>query len=182
MSSLPVPPPPCLSEATSSIVPTNPKLLTGPGPSNVSQRVLSAMSLPALGHLHPEFTRVMDDVKAGVQYIFQTKNDVTLALSATGHAAMEAVMVNLVEDGDVVLIADNGIWGERSADMARRQGGDVRTMKNPPGVAFKLEEFERALEKEKPSLLFVTHGESSTGCLQDLTGIGELCRRSVMGY
>ncbi len=64
----------------------------------------------------------MDDVKAGIQYIFQTTNPLTVALSATGHAAMETVMVNLVEPGDVILIASNGIWGERSSDMAKRQG------------------------------------------------------------
>ena len=64
----------------------------------------------------------MDDVKEGIQYAFQTKNALTLALSATGHAAMEAVMVNMLERGETVLIANNGIWGERSSDMARRHG------------------------------------------------------------
>ena len=64
----------------------------------------------------------MDDVKAGIQYIFQTKNKMTLALSSTGHAGMECVMTNLIEKNDVVLIANHGIWGERAMDMARRQG------------------------------------------------------------
>ena len=73
----------------------------------------------------------MDDVKAGVQYIFQTKNPMSLALSATGHAAMECVMTNLLEPGKTVLIANNGIWGIRSADMARRQGATVK----PPAPA-----------------------------------------------
>lgn len=64
----------------------------------------------------------MDDVKAGIQYAFQTRNPLTVALSATGHAAMEATMVNMLEHGEVVLIASNGIWGERASDMARRHG------------------------------------------------------------
>ena len=64
----------------------------------------------------------MDEVKAGIQYAFQTKNALTLALSATGHAAMEATMVNVLERGDVVLVAENGIWGERAMDMAKRHG------------------------------------------------------------
>jgi len=75
-----------------------------------------------LGHLHPEFTQVMDEVKEGLKYAFQTKNALTLALSATGHAGMEAVMANMVEGGDRVLIANNGIWGDRAAEMARRHG------------------------------------------------------------
>ena len=69
-----------------------------------------------------DFFKVMDDVKAGIQYIFQTKNKMTLALSSTGHAGMECVMTNLIEKNDVVLIANHGIWGERAMDMARRQG------------------------------------------------------------
>ncbi len=64
----------------------------------------------------------MDDVKAGIQYAFQTKNPLTLAISGTGHAGMEAALVNLIERGDVVLVGVNGIWGERASDLARRLG------------------------------------------------------------
>lgn len=64
----------------------------------------------------------MDDVKQGIQYAFQTKNLLTLAISGTGHAGMEAALCNLIERNDVVLIGINGIWGERAADMANRQG------------------------------------------------------------
>ena len=80
------------------------------------------MALPTIGHLHPEFCKVMDDCKAGVQYAFQTNNKMTLVLSSTGHSGMECVMTNLLEKDDVVLIANHGIWGERAMDMARRQG------------------------------------------------------------
>ena len=79
---LDISPPPSLEEPLN--VPL--KTMTGPGPSNVSQKVLDAQALPTLGHLHPEFTKIMDDIKAGVQYIFQTNNTMTFALSATGHA------------------------------------------------------------------------------------------------
>lgn len=64
----------------------------------------------------------MDDVKEGIKYIFQTKNELTLALSASGHGGMEAVLCNLLETDDKVLVAVNGIWGERAADMAQRNG------------------------------------------------------------
>jgi len=151
------------------------KTLLGPGPSNVPERILKAMALPTIGHLHPEFCKVMDDCKAGAQYAFQTKNKMTLVLSSTGHAGMECVMTNLLEKDDVVLIANHGIWGERAMDMARRQGGDVRELAKPAGEPFNLAEIGAALEKHKPVLFFVTHGESSTGGLQGLEGIGPLC-------
>ena len=66
----------------------------------------------------------MDDTKAGIQYAFQTNNSLTLALSSTGHSAMEAVMTNVLQEGDIVLIAENGIWGQRAGDMASRQGNN----------------------------------------------------------
>jgi len=151
------------------------KTLAGPGPSNVSDRVLQAQALPTLGHLHPEFCKIMDDIKAGVQYIFQTKNTMSLALSATGHAAMECVMTNMLEPGRTVLIANNGIWGIRSADMARRQGATVKEITTPAGTTFTLQQIEAGIKEHKPDLLFVTHGESSTGVLQPLEGLGPLC-------
>merc|ERR1712240_836852 len=118
---LDVAPPSSLSQPL--VVPS--KTLSGPGPSNCADRVLQAQSLPTLGHLHPEFCTIMDDIKAGVKYIFQTKNEASFALSATGHAAMECVMTNMFEPGKSVLICNSGIWGVRSADMARRQGAEV---------------------------------------------------------
>lgn len=171
MSSLTVPPPPSLSEALN--IPQ--KTLAGPGPSNVSERVLKAQSQPTIGHLHPEFCKVMDDIKAGTQYIFQTKNAMTFALSATGHAGMECVMTNLLEPGRKVLIANNGIWGVRSKDMAQRQGATVVEANTPTGSNFSLDELEAAVKEHKPDLLFVTHGESSTGVLQPLEGLGAMC-------
>jgi len=155
------------------------KLLMGPGPSNVSQRVLNAQALPTLGHLHTEFCKIMDECKEGIRYAFQTNNAFTLAISSTGHAGMEAVMTNILERGEVVLIAENGIWGQRASDMANRQGADVRVLKKDAGVPFTLAEIGAALEQHKPVMFFVTHGESSTGCLQDLEGIGALCASHV---
>lgn len=118
MSSLAIAAPSCLQSPLS--IPD--KTLLGPGPSNVPERVLKAIALPTVGHLHPEFCKVMDDCKAGIQYAFQTQNKMTFALSSTGHAGMECVMSNLIERGDIVLIANHGIWGERAMDMAKRQG------------------------------------------------------------
>lgn len=153
------------------------KVLMGPGPSNCPPRVLHALSQPVLGHLHTETTKIMDEIKEGIQYIFQTRNELTLALSASGHGGIEAVMCNLLEPGEKVLIATNGIWGDRAANMAQRYGANVIQVKTQPGNNFTLELLENALMKHKPVLLFIVQGESSTGVYQPLDGLGEICHR-----
>ncbi|XP_068136747.1 alanine--glyoxylate aminotransferase [Hyperolius riggenbachi] len=153
------------------------RLMLGPGPSNVPPRIQAAGALHVIGHMHPESFQIMDDIKLGIQYAFQTQNTLTLAVSGSGHCAMEAAIFNVVEKGDVVLVATNGIWGERAADIAQRTGADVRQLTKPPGEGFTLKEIEKALAEHKPSLLFVTHGESSSGVVQPLDGVGDLCHR-----
>ena len=120
------------------------RLLCGPGPSNAHPRVLRACALPVLGHLHGslvprplplrgggvwgrdylhgEVLELMSDISAGLRYFFQTNNSLTLAVSGTGHAGMEAAFVNLVEPGDRVLVLQSGIWGKRAKDVAERCG------------------------------------------------------------
>ncbi|KAM3929865.1 alanine--glyoxylate aminotransferase isoform 1-T1 [Leptodactylus fuscus] len=153
------------------------RLMLGPGPSNVAPRVQAAGALQVIGHMHPEMFQIMDDIKLGIQYAFQTKNTLTLAVSGSGHCAMETAIFNVVEKGDVVLVASKGIWGERAADIAQRIGADVRLMTKSPGEGFTLKEIEKGLAEHKPSLLFITHGESSSGVVQPLDGFGDLCHR-----
>lgn len=119
----------------------------------------------------------MDEIKEGLQYIFQTRNPATMCITASGHAGMEAVMCNLLEDGDVVLIATTGIWGTRAEGMARRYNADARILEVTPGQAITLKLLEDYLKVHKPVLFFIVQGESSTGLLQDLRGMGELCRK-----
>ncbi|NXP83168.1 SPYA protein, partial [Ramphastos sulfuratus] len=147
------------------------RLLLGPGPSNVPPRILAAGGRQLLGHMHPEVLQVMDEIKAGIQYAFQTRNRLTLAISGTGHCAMEAALLNLLEHGDAALVAINGIWGQRAADIARRLG-----RLETAGCHLPLY-FMQGLVHHKPSVLFITHGESSTGVLQPLEGLGKLCHR-----
>ncbi|CAG5102996.1 Oidioi.mRNA.OKI2018_I69.chr1.g566.t1.cds [Oikopleura dioica] len=154
------------------------KLLMGPGPANCPPRVLEAAAKPLLGHLHPDFCEIMDDVKAGIKHLFQTENELTIALCASGHAAMEATLVNTLEAGEKVGIAKNGIWGERAADIASRAGINVAILEGTPGKSFSKEEIEGFLEKEKPKAFFITHGESSTGVFQNIKGIGEICKKN----
>lgn len=153
------------------------KLLMGPGPSNAPQRVLDAMARPILGHLHPETLKIMDDIKEGVRYLFQTNNIATFCLSASGHGGMEATLCNLLEDSDVILIGHTGHWGDRAGDMATRYGADVRYVKSKVGQSLSMDEIRQALLQHKPSVLFLTQGDSSTGVLQGLEGVGALCHQ-----
>ncbi|XP_023678041.1 alanine--glyoxylate and serine--pyruvate aminotransferase b [Paramormyrops kingsleyae] len=171
-SSLSVPPPTCLLKPLEAPY----RYLFGPGPSNVPPRVLAAGGRPIIGHMHNEMFEIMDDIKKGIQYAFQTQNNMTIAVSGSGHTAMECAIFNTVEPGESVLIAINGIWGERAAEIAERIGARVNTLVKAPGGYFTNEEIKQALVKHKPVLFFLTHGESSAGLAHPIDGIGELCR------
>ncbi|KAM5229027.1 alanine--glyoxylate aminotransferase [Ctenodactylus gundi] len=153
------------------------KLLMGPGPSNLPPRVLAAGALQMLGHMHKETYQIMDEIKQGIQYVFQTRNPLTLAVSGSGHCALEVALFNLLEPGDSFLVGVNGIWGQRAADIGQRIGAHVHPLIKEPGDHHTLQEVEKGLAQHKPVLLFLTHGESSSGVLQPLDGYGELCHR-----
>ncbi len=154
-----------------------PRLLLGPGPSNAHPRVLQAIAMRQVGHLDPSFIEVMDDVQALLHYTWQTADGFTLAISGTGSAAMEAAMANTIEPGDVVLVAVIGYFGERMVEMAKRYGAEVHVIEKPWGEAFSIAELQAAVEKYRPVILGLVHGETSTGVMQPLDGVGDLCHR-----
>jgi alanine-glyoxylate transaminase / serine-glyoxylate transaminase / serine-pyruvate transaminase len=153
-----------------------PRLLLGPGPSNAHPRVLQAISMRQVGHLDPTFIAVMDDVQDLLRYTWQIADGFTMAISGTGSAAMEATIANLVEPGDVVLVAVIGYFGERMVEMAKRYGAEVHVIEKPWGEAFTSAELYSAVEEIRPAVLALVHGETSTGVMQPLAGIGDLCR------
>ncbi|XP_001630921.2 alanine--glyoxylate aminotransferase isoform X1 [Nematostella vectensis] len=155
----------------------HPKLLFGPGPSNPNARIYNAAAMPMLGHFQKEFHNILDEIKAGLQYAFQTNNEYTLVFTGAGHTGMEGSMMNIVERGETFLVCENGMWGMRAKDIADRQGLDVRVIKKTPGEAFTLEDIEAALKEHKPAAMFITHSESSTGVCQPLEGVGALCHK-----
>lgn len=152
------------------------RLLLGPGPSNAHPDVLQAMNKKPVGHLDPTFLALMDEIQSLLRYVWQTENPLTIAVSGTGTAAMEATIANSVEPGDVVLIGVSGYFGNRLVDMAGRYGADVRTITKPWGQVFSLEELRTAVETHRPAILALVHAETSTGARQPLEGVGELCR------
>jgi alanine-glyoxylate transaminase/serine-glyoxylate transaminase/serine-pyruvate transaminase len=134
------------------------------------------MSTDPVGHLDPAFLGLMDEIQALLRYVWQTDNPLTIAVSGTGSAAMEATIANSVEPGDVVLVGVMGYFGNRLVDMAGRYGGDVRTISKPWGQVFSLEELRAAMETHRPAILALVHAETSTGARQPLEGVGDLCR------
>ncbi len=153
-----------------------PRVLLGPGPSEVHPRVLNALATPLLGHLDPEFLEVMNETQGLLRSVFRTKNQLTFPVSGTGSAGMEACVVNLVEPGDPVLVAVNGVFGQRLADVATRAGARVTTLNRPWGQVFDRGEIEEGIRRARPKVVAVVHAETSTGALQPLDGLGELCR------
>jgi alanine-glyoxylate transaminase / serine-glyoxylate transaminase / serine-pyruvate transaminase len=152
------------------------RLLLGPGPSNAHPTVLQAMGMKPLGHLDPEFLRVMDEIRSMLRYVWQTENAMTLAVSGTGSAAMEATLANAIHQGETVLIASMGYFGNRLIDMAGRYGAQVKSITKPWGQVFDLAELRLAMETHRPAILALVHAETSTGACQPMAGIGDLCR------
>jgi alanine-glyoxylate transaminase / serine-glyoxylate transaminase / serine-pyruvate transaminase len=152
------------------------RLLLGPGPSNAHPQVLQAMDNSPIGHLDPAFVTLMEEIQSLLRYIWQTENQLTLAVSGTGSAAMGAALANVTEPGDVVLVGVAGYFGNRLVDMAGRCRADVRTITQPWGEVFQLEELRNALSTHRPAILALVHAETSTGARQPLEGVGELCR------
>ncbi|KIH52691.1 aminotransferase, class V, partial [Ancylostoma duodenale] len=116
--------------------------LFGPGPSNMRDVIADSQSRSLLGHLHPEFIKVMSDAREGLQYIFKTRNAYTFAVSGTGHAGMECAVLNLLEKDDVFLVVEIGIWGKRAADLGARIGAKVHTVTASHGCAVEKEAIE----------------------------------------
>jgi len=154
------------------------RMLLGPGPSNVHPRVLKAMLSPVVGHLDPDFSRVMEDIKKLLRIVFQTGNEITFPVSGTGSAGMEAAMANLIEDGDEVVVAVNGAFGERLADAAGRLGAKVNRVEAEWGRIVELDRLEAALKAaRRPKLIAIVHAETSTGVHQPVEELGELAHR-----
>ncbi|CAG2116719.1 unnamed protein product [Medioppia subpectinata] len=157
----------------------NERQLMTPGPTNVSQRVLKACGLPVVNHMDPQFFKVLRDVSAGIRYVFQTRNQYSLAITGSGTCAMETAICNLLERGDTFLVLSHGLWGERVALIGRKRGYNVVELKiDKLGDVFSLKQIEEAIVEHKPKVLYVCHGDSSVGTLQPMDNIGRVCHQN----
>lgn len=151
------------------------RTLLGPGPSDVSPRVLNAMARPTIGHLDPDFIRMMDEIKCLLQYAFQTRNDLTMPVSAPGSTGMEACFVNLVEPGDKVIVCQNGVFGGRMKENVERCGATAIMVMDDWGKPVDPNKVEDALKTHTDArLLAFVHAETSTGAQSDAKTLVEL--------
>lgn len=152
------------------------KILMGPGPSTVSPRVLRALAEPTLGHLDPDFLKIMNEVMEMLRYVFNTRNQLTMPMSGTGSSGMETTFVNILEPGDKVVIAVKGVFGMRMVDMAQRCGAEVIQITAPWGKPVQPDDLRKALATSKGVKVFaVVHAETSTGVLQPLKELSDIC-------
>jgi len=157
------------------------KLLLGPGPSNADPRVLRALSEPTIGHLDPDFVKIMDETTDLLRYVFQTANQLTIPISGTGSAGMETAIVNSIEPGDKAIICVAGVFGERLVDVAERSGAVVVRVDGPWGSIVDPEDVTKAI-KENPDakIIGIVHAETSTGVLQPLEDIASMAHENGM--
>ena len=154
------------------------RILLGPGPSNIHPRVQMAMLAPMVGHLDPYFYTVMDDTVELLRALFRTKNRLTIPISGTGSAGMEAGFCNFLEPGDVAVIGVNGLFGERMVENALRCGAEVFRVAAEWGRIIEPEAIETALEAQRRvKLLALVHAETSTGVLQPLVEASRLAKQ-----
>lgn len=156
--------------------------LMGPGPSCIYPEVYQALSKPTLGHLDPYFIQIMDGIKELLQKVMKTKNRLTIPLSGTGSAGMEACFVNLIEDGDPVLILINGVFGMRMKDVATRLGAEVDTIEFEWGKPVEVEVVAEKLKNKFYKMVAIVHAETSTGVRNPVAEIGDLLRDSETLY
>jgi alanine-glyoxylate transaminase/serine-glyoxylate transaminase/serine-pyruvate transaminase len=144
----------------------------------VPASVRAALAQPLVGHLDPAFLAVLDDVQQGLRTLFGTASPLTLPLSATGSAGMEACLVNLLERGDRVLVGVAGVFGSRMCDVASRAGADVVRVDAEPGTTLDAAAMRAAIERTRPKVVAFVHAETSTGVLQPVEEIAAAAREA----
>ena len=155
------------------------RTLMGPGPSDVNPRILEALSRPTIGHLDPAFIQMMDEVKSLLQYAFQTKNELTIPVSAPGSAGMETVFTNLIEPGEKVIICQNGVFGGRMKENVERCGATAVMVEDEWGLPVDVARAEQAL-KDHPDAVAISfvHAETSTGARSDAQALCKLAQEN----
>ena len=155
----------------------DPRVLLGPGPSNLHPRVFRAMASPILGLMDPDFLALMDHTMVLLRYTFQTENEMSITLPGTGTAGMEAAVCNLVEPGDEVVVGIHGFFGQRLADIVERHGGTALRIEVDIGQVLGTDQIATALDAHpNAKMVAVVHGETSSGVAQPLQDIGKLVR------
>jgi alanine-glyoxylate transaminase/serine-glyoxylate transaminase/serine-pyruvate transaminase len=155
----------------------SPRILLGPGPSAIHPRVLNAMATPPIGHMDPQFFGIMDEIQDMLRYVYQTRNELTLTLSASGTSGMECALCNFLEPGDSVVIGVAGYFSDRLTEMAKRYGAEVRRLDTAWGDVFSPQAIEAELRRKPAKLVALVNAETSTGAFQPMDGIADIVHR-----
>ncbi len=154
------------------------RILMGPGPSEIHPRVLRALSRPTVGHLDPEFIRMMDEVKELLKRTLLTRNEMTFVVSGPGSAGMEMALVNTVEPEDAVVVCVNGVFGARMKAIVERLGARVVVVEAPWGRAIDPHRLEDALKAHpEAGVVAFVHAETSTGALSDAAALAAVAHQ-----
>lgn len=153
----------------------SPRTILTPGPVEVDPRVLRAMSMPILGQFDPEFTALMNDTMCMLRQLFRTDNQWAYPIDGTSRSGLEAALVSLIEPGDKVLVPIFGRFGYLLQELSERCGAEVVVLEREWGSVFDPEEVIQAIRRERPAIVAIVHGETSTGCVQPLADIGAAC-------
>ena len=151
-------------------MPHRDRVLMGPGPSNPYPEVIEAYTRPLLGHLDPDFLELLDETCDRLRAVFRTDNELTLPISGTGSAGMEAAFVNFVGPGDVAVVGVNGVFGERMCDVAARCGAEVVRVEEEWGRA--IDPARLLAARSAPTVIAIVHAETSTGVRNDIEPLG----------
>jgi len=151
------------------------RLLLGPGPSNPYPEAIEALSRPVLGHLDPEFLALVAETAHRLRTVFGTRNRLTLPVSGTGSAGMEACLASLLEPGELAIVGVNGYFGERLCEVARRVGAHVQPVPAPWGQTLDPQALLDA-QRQTPQarLVAVVHAETSTGVRNEIAPLRAL--------
>ena len=152
------------------------RILLGPGPGNVSPRVLAALGRPTVGYMDPTYLALMEQVQRQLQALFRTRSAATFAVTGSGTTAMECAIVNLVEAGDPAIACVHGYFGQRMREILERAGARVHVVDAPWGKPIDPEALRRAVAQHRPRVVTVVHGETSTGVLQPVEPLAEIVR------
>lgn len=157
-------------------------LLLGAGPNGVAPSTYQALSCHTIGHLDPYFIKIMDGLKENLRQLMNTKNELTVPLSGTGSLGMETAFVNLAEHGDKVLVLQNGVFGTRMIDVARRLGAEVTELSYEWGTPVDVDQVAAQLKKDQYKIVAVIMAETSTGVRNPVEKIGALLKGSDSLY
>lgn len=145
------------------------RLLLGPGPCNVDPRILRIASAPQLGHLDPEFFKILEETSELLRWVFQTKNQMTLCISGSGFSGAEAVLTNLLEEGDTIISGSLGFFSGQIVEISQRAGANVINLTTELGNPLDAATLEQAFKDHPEAKVFATAiAETSTGLLQPL--------------